>query len=78
MTFAFGNWPLPSGEPPAEPTIECLRCWEPAPVNALGYCRGCHFAVQVEIAEGFEALDGYLRAWALFADWCARRGQRIT
>jgi hypothetical protein len=26
----------------------------------------------------FRALSEYLRAWALFSDWCAQRGQQIT
>lgn len=78
MTFVFGPWPMPSEGPPAQPATECVRCWEPARVDELGYCRGCHFAVQVEIAEGFEALGAYLRAWACFVEWCAQRGERIT
>jgi hypothetical protein len=34
--------------------------------------------VRAEVDAGFEALSRYLRAWGLFADWCAERGQGIA
>jgi hypothetical protein len=34
--------------------------------------------VQAEVEAGFRTLREYLRAWAIFTDWCAQRGQRIA
>jgi hypothetical protein len=51
----------------------CIRCGEAPGVDDRGYCGHCHWAVQVEIHEGFRQLRDYLEGWARFADWCATR-----
>jgi len=76
--FEFGSWSVPSDERPVRPTAECIRCGEAPRLGEIGYCAPCHWAVRVEVEAGFRSLDEYLRAWALFMDWCQQRGQRIT
>jgi len=76
--FEFGRWSMRSNEHPAWPTADCIRCWEAPRVDELGYCGHRHWAVRAEIERGLRALREYLRAWALFMEWCAQRGQRIA
>ncbi len=76
--FEFGRWSTPSDERPVWPAAECIRCGEAPRVDEYGYCGHCHWAVRAEIEVGFHELEEYLSAWALFADWCAERGQRIA
>jgi hypothetical protein len=78
VTFEFGRSSTPSNERPAWPAASCIRCGEFPRVDAAGYCGHCHWAVLSEVEAGFRLLDEYLRAWALFMDWCAQRGQRIA
>jgi hypothetical protein len=78
VTFEFTRWNMPSNERPGWPTGECIRCGEAPRVDELGYCGHCHWAVRAEVEAGFRVLGEYLRAWALFMDWCAQRGQRIA
>ena len=74
--FEFGRWNTQSNGWPTE--AACIRCSEAPRLDELGYCGLCHWMVEAELNEGFRALADYLRAWALFGDWCAQRGQRIA
>jgi hypothetical protein len=76
--FEFGRSSTPSNERPGWPAADCLGCGEATHVDELGYCGRCHWAVRAEVEAGLRALSEYLRAWALFMDWCARRGQQIA
>ena len=76
--FEFGHRSTPSDEHPVWTAAECIRCGEVPRVDELGYCGHCHWAVQAEVEAGFRTLREYLRAWAIFTDWCAQRGQRIA
>jgi hypothetical protein len=76
--FEFGRRTMPSNERPVWPAAECIRCGDAPRVDKLECCGRCHWAVRAEVEAGLHALGEYLRGWALFIDWCARRGQRIT
>jgi hypothetical protein len=54
---------------------ECIRCGEAPPVDELGYCGHCHWAVRAELEDGFDQIREYLRSWARFSDWCESRAQ---
>jgi len=53
------------------PVEECIRCGGEPGIDEQGYCAHCHWAVKVEVHDGFLDLRNYLAAWARFADWCA-------
>jgi hypothetical protein len=76
--FDFGRSSMPSNEREAWQAVECIRCGEAPRVDGIEYCGHCHWAVRAEVEAGFCLLGEYLRAWALFMDWCAQRGQRIA
>ena len=76
--FEFGRSRTPSDEQPVWPVGECIRCGEAPRIDELGYCGHCHWAVLAEVEGGYRALRDYLRAWALFGEWCAQRGQQIA
>jgi hypothetical protein len=52
----------------------CIRCHERQSFGDRGYCITCVWAVQVEVEQGMNRLQEYLRNWAAFFDWCAARG----
>jgi hypothetical protein len=52
----------------------CIRCHERQSFGDRGYCITCVWAVQVEVEQGMNRLQDYLRNWAAFFDWCAARG----
>ena len=52
----------------------CIRCHERQPFGDRGYCITCVWAVQVEVEQGMNRLQEYLRNWAAYFDWCADRG----
>lgn len=76
--FAFRPWRIPSDEESGWQVADCIRCCEAVRVDEEGYCRRCRWAVRAEVEQGLCALRDYLRAWSLFMDWCAQRGQRIA
>src|SRR5262249_50877732 len=76
--LGFGPWNLAPDGRVVWPAPDCIRCGEAPQVAELGYCVQCNHAVRAEVEAGFKALCRYLRAWALFADWCAERGQGIA
>jgi hypothetical protein len=61
------------------PVEDCIRCGEAPRADEEGYCGHCHWAVKVEIQEGFHQLCTYLAGWARFDDWRAGpRGDVVT
>ena len=42
------------------PVEDCIRCGAAPGVDEQGYCGHCHWAVKVEIQEGFHQLRDYL------------------
>jgi hypothetical protein len=52
----------------------CIRCHERQSFGDRGYCITCVWAVQVEVEQGMNRLQEYLRNWAAYFDWCAARG----
>jgi hypothetical protein len=52
----------------------CIRCHERQSFGDRGYCITCVWAVQVEVEQGMNRLQEYLRNWAAYFDWCADRG----
>jgi hypothetical protein len=76
LEFRHGD--MPAGERSADPATGCIRCGEAPRLDELGYCAHCFWAVRAEIHDGLGALHEYLSSWALFGEWCAQRGQRIT
>jgi hypothetical protein len=50
----------------------CIRCEEAPAVDENGYCGHCHWAVRVEIEEGFYQLLERLRKEVSFQEWLAR------
>jgi hypothetical protein len=76
--FEFGRGNARSEEQPVWPMPECIRCGEAPRVDEYGYCGHCYWAVRGELEAGLCELREYLGAWALFGEWCARRGERIV
>lgn len=53
---------------------DCIRCHDAPAVDEDGYCGHCHWAVRVELEEGFMQLREYLRPWLAYATWCESHG----